>query len=177
MINAKNLHGNYQVWKLNESLATGFVDSFDTQEEAQEFIEQNFNLWKNPKWEICTDSRPMIKTKIKNNCSYSFVCITLKSLDLLKTGDDIELDGIFTFGELDKGGSQFCMNLNGKTGTVVDCWISKNDHHDDQRICYKIECKIFGETVYFNKTQDFTHFSRKLNDSRTIKPITQKEKV
>ena len=174
----KNIFGNYQVWKMNDGgLSKGYVDSFDTQKEAQEYIEKNYILWKNPKWEIVSDSRPMIKTKIKGDNCYTQVCITVIPPQLKKVGDTIELSGKLKFGELigdfsDGTGAMF-IDLNGKTGEIVDCKLDMDRDFYIACIIYTIQFSLFGENVRFCKACSFNYFNGISN--LKITPITTEE--
>lgn len=159
----KNIFGNYQVWTMYGNSLSEYIDSFDTQNEAQEYIEQNYSLWKNPKWEMVSDSRPIIKTKIKQGYSYDGICITVKSPSLRHVGDKIELshqslvvgsfagNGVF-------GASKVSVFLTGKTGEIVDAKIETEDYGGPQ-IVYTVKFDLFGETLWFYKSEYFKDYS------------------
>ncbi len=157
----KNIFGNYQVWTMYGSSIGTYIDSFNTQKEAQEYIEQNYNIWKKPKWEIVADSRPMIKTKIKGGFNSDEVCITLKSPSLKHVGDTLELASSMVIGEF-IGGEEFCgagkvsVFLSGKTGEITDAKLKKD--YEGTYIIYTVKFNLFGETLWFYKSENFKKY-------------------
>lgn len=159
----KNIFGNYQVWKMYGNSLSKYIDSFNTQKEALEYIEQNYSLWKKPKWEIVADSRPIIKTKIKGDNVYDGICITVKSPNLRHIGDKVELTQqslvIGSFGGNGFfGASKVSVFLTGKTGEIVDAKVKKDDY-DALKIIYTVKFDLFGETLWFYKSESFKDYS------------------
>lgn len=155
----KNIFGDYQVWTMYGSAYGSYIDSFDTQKEAQDYIEDNYSLWKNPKWEITADSRPTIKTKIKGGYGYDGVCITVKSPGLKKPGDLVKLFGQLKFGELVgfvHGTSSMYVSLEGKIGEIIDAKLK--DSYEQMDIVYTIKFSLFGENVLFTKVEHFSQY-------------------
>lgn len=136
-----NILGNYQVWLgiLNQNFGqcsrSKFVDSFDTQKEAVDFVEQNYTLYSKPKW-VLFDKPSQVETALKKtkNSHYDGVLIATKSSAWHLMGANVKLNGSVQMNDI-------FFDIF-KTGTITKVEII------NEVIRWKVEFELFNEKAY-----------------------------